>query len=209
MSVIFVSMPIFGVVLVMVLDGSRYESRRNPCVWLPGSSLINQYPRNYHTTYTKHRVGLCRKLSVYLQHCCPTICKDPARYVGKSLNTVSFVTYFFQIFPVIIFFSVVIAILYHYGIIQKMISVIASLMEFTMATTPAESFNAAGNIFIGMVSVIWIETLALLSTPCELFTFWSNALSWIWLIAHWIQEECLLLIIVTFKVVIRLFPIVK
>ena len=51
-----------------------------------------------------------------------------------------------------IYFSFVIAILYHFGVIQTVIRSIAFVMEFTMGITAAESFNAAGNIFIGMVS---------------------------------------------------------
>ncbi|KAK2172996.1 hypothetical protein NP493_914g00032 [Ridgeia piscesae] len=75
----------------------------------------------------------------------------------------------FKILPVIIFFSIVIAILYHYGIMQKMINVVASVMQFTMATSPAESFNAAGNIFIGLgVSLLMIRPLVKTMTRSEL-----------------------------------------
>lgn len=75
----------------------------------------------------------------------------------------------FKILPVIIFFSIVIAILYHYGLMQKMINVIASVMEFTMATSPAESFNAAGNVFIGLgVSLLMIRPLVKTMTRSEL-----------------------------------------
>jgi len=56
-----------------------------------------------------------------------------------------------QIFPIIIYFSAVINILYYWGVMQKVVSGIAWLMQFTMLTTAIESLNAACNIFVGMV----------------------------------------------------------
>ncbi|KAI0243279.1 Solute carrier family 28 member 3 [Lamellibrachia satsuma] len=84
----------------------------------------------------------------------------------------------FKILPVIVFFSIVIAILYHYGIMQKMINVVASVMEFTMATTPAESFNAAGNIFIGLgVSLLMIRPLVKTMTRSELHAVLTSGMA--------------------------------
>ena len=57
-----------------------------------------------------------------------------------------------QVFPIVIFFSSVIAILYYWGLMQMVVRRIAWLMQFTMGTTAIESLNAATNIFIGMVS---------------------------------------------------------
>ena len=55
---------------------------------------------------------------------------------------------------------------------QKMINVVASVMEFTMATTPAESFNAAGNIFIGLVSVMYSSSVEYCGNTSA--TWWST-----------------------------------
>jgi pyrimidine nucleoside transport protein len=54
--------------------------------------------------------------------------------------------------PVVIFFSSTISILYYLGVMQVVILKIAWVMQRTMGTTAAESVNAAGNIFIGIVS---------------------------------------------------------
>lgn len=56
----------------------------------------------------------------------------------------------FQVFPIIIYFSAVINILYYWGVMQFVVCKIAWLMQFTMGTTAIESLNAACNIFIGM-----------------------------------------------------------
>ena len=55
----------------------------------------------------------------------------------------------FTILPVIAYFSSFTYLVWYLGIIQVVIKKIAWLLEITMGTSPAESFNAAGNIFIG------------------------------------------------------------
>lgn len=53
--------------------------------------------------------------------------------------------------PVVVFFCSVIAILYHFGVMQAIIRTIGRLLAFGLGTTPAESLNVAGNMFIGQV----------------------------------------------------------
>ena len=55
----------------------------------------------------------------------------------------------FRILPVIIFFSALMSILYHYGIMQRLIRLIAIVMQKTLNTSGAESLAAAANIFVG------------------------------------------------------------
>jgi CNT family concentrative nucleoside transporter len=56
---------------------------------------------------------------------------------------------FWIIFPSIIFFSSLMSILYHLGIMQRVVSVIAWVMQRTMGTTGPESLSTAANIFVG------------------------------------------------------------
>jgi concentrative nucleoside transporter, CNT family len=56
---------------------------------------------------------------------------------------------FWIIFPTIIFFSSLMSILYHLGIMQKVVNVIAIIMQKTMGTTGPESLSTAANIFVG------------------------------------------------------------
>ncbi|MCX7929218.1 MAG: hypothetical protein N2663_00630 [Chlorobi bacterium] len=51
--------------------------------------------------------------------------------------------------PTIIFFSSVIGILYHLGIIQRVVYAVAWVMSRTMGTSGPESLSAAANIFLG------------------------------------------------------------
>lgn len=55
----------------------------------------------------------------------------------------------FKVLTVIVFFSSFISVLYYLGVMQFLIRNIARFMAAVMGTSPAESLNAAGNIFIG------------------------------------------------------------
>lgn len=55
----------------------------------------------------------------------------------------------FKVLPTVIFFSAFISILYHYGLLQRIVQGIAQLMTRTMRTSGAESLSAAANIFVG------------------------------------------------------------
>lgn len=54
-----------------------------------------------------------------------------------------------QVLPTIIFFSSLVAVGYHIGLLQKVVSVLARIMQKTMGTSGAESLSAAANIFVG------------------------------------------------------------
>jgi CNT family concentrative nucleoside transporter len=58
-------------------------------------------------------------------------------------------TFAFWILPTIIFFSSLMSILYHLGLMQRIVEAIAWLMQKTMRTSGAESLAAAANIFVG------------------------------------------------------------
>ena len=55
----------------------------------------------------------------------------------------------FRLLPTILFFSSLMAVLYHFGIIQKIVKMIANLMQKTMHTSGAETLSVSANIFVG------------------------------------------------------------
>lgn len=59
------------------------------------------------------------------------------------------VNFAFNVLPTIIFFSALSALLYYWGILQKVVYAFAWLMRKTMKLSGAESLAAAGNIFLG------------------------------------------------------------
>ena len=54
-----------------------------------------------------------------------------------------------RVLPIIIFFSSLIAVLYHLGIMQKIIQVIGGLLQKAMGTSRTESLSATANVFVG------------------------------------------------------------
>ena len=61
----------------------------------------------------------------------------------------SLLNFAFRLLPTIIFFSSLMAVLYHFGIIQKIVKLIAKLMQKTMHTSGAETLSVSANIFVG------------------------------------------------------------
>ena len=55
----------------------------------------------------------------------------------------------FNVLPTIIFFASIMTVLYHLGVMQKVVGGIAWVMQRTMRTSGAETLSAAGNIFVG------------------------------------------------------------
>ena len=55
----------------------------------------------------------------------------------------------FNVLPTIIFFASIMTVLYHLGVMQRIVGVIAWVMQRTMRTSGAETLSAAGNIFVG------------------------------------------------------------
>ncbi len=66
--------------------------------------------------------------------------------LGNSQNGVIFA---FQILPIIILVSSISAILYHLGVMQRVVAVLAFVMQRGMRASGAESLNVAANIFLG------------------------------------------------------------
>ena len=55
----------------------------------------------------------------------------------------------FGVLPTIIFFSSLMSMLYYLGVMQKVVSFFAWIMQRTLGTSGAESLSAAANVFVG------------------------------------------------------------
>ena len=72
---------------------------------------------------------------------------EGSRFVfGQGFELVPFA---FRVLPTIIFFSSVVAVLYHLGVIQRVVKVFAVVMTKVMGTSGPESLSASANIFVG------------------------------------------------------------
>lgn len=55
----------------------------------------------------------------------------------------------FRVLPTIIFFSSLMSILYHLGIMQLVVRALSRVMQLSLRTSGAESLSAAANVFVG------------------------------------------------------------
>ena len=62
-------------------------------------------------------------------------------------NTGAFIA--FSVLPTIIFFSALMTVLYHLGVMQKVVDIFSKVMQRTMKTSGSETLAAAANIFLG------------------------------------------------------------
>jgi len=62
---------------------------------------------------------------------------------------VALVNFAFRALPTIIFFSSLMAVLYHFGIIQAIVKWISKAMQKTMGTSGSETLSISANIFVG------------------------------------------------------------
>lgn len=69
-------------------------------------------------------------------------------FEGLVANT-GMAMFAFSVLPTIIFFSALMSITYHYGIMQRVVSFTARIMSRTMKTSGSESLSATANIFLG------------------------------------------------------------
>jgi CNT family concentrative nucleoside transporter len=76
----------------------------------------------------------------------------------------------FRALPTILFFSSLVAILYHVGVLQKVVAGMSRVMEKTLRTSGAESLAAAANIFVGQTEApLLVKPFISTMTRSEIF----------------------------------------
>jgi CNT family concentrative nucleoside transporter len=97
-------------------------------------------------------------------------------YLGIPSNPLS--VFAFSVLPTIIFVSAFFAILYHIGLMQQIIKVVAWIMQFTMRTSGAESTNVAASIFMGQTEApLTIRPFLSGATRSELMTIMTSGMA--------------------------------
>jgi CNT family concentrative nucleoside transporter len=97
-------------------------------------------------------------------------------YLGIPSNPLS--VFAFAVLPTIIFVSAFFAILYHIGLMQQIIKVVAWLMQWTMGTSGAESTNVAASIFMGQTEApLTIRPFLSGATRSELMTIMTSGMA--------------------------------
>jgi CNT family concentrative nucleoside transporter len=100
-----------------------------------------------------------------------------ARFVFGPLMDSGFaiVTY---VLPVIVFMGSLFAMLFHLGVVQRVVRGLAWMLERTLRTSGAESLAAAANIFVGMVEApLLVRPYVERMTRSELFTVMTTGMA--------------------------------
>ncbi len=92
-------------------------------------------------------------------------------------NGVGFV-FAIRVLPVIIFFSSLIAVLYHLNIMQKVIALIGGALQKLLKTSKPESLSATANIFVGQTEApLVVRPFIAKMTQSELFAIMVGGLA--------------------------------
>jgi CNT family concentrative nucleoside transporter len=93
---------------------------------------------------------------------------------NKSLGFI----FAFNVLPVIVFFSSLITVLYHLGIMSWIIRIIGGFLQLTLKTSRPESMSAAANIFVGQTEApLVIKPFIPHMTKSELFAIMVGGLA--------------------------------
>ncbi len=84
----------------------------------------------------------------------------------------------FQVLPTIIFFSAITSLLFHFGILQRVVFVFAWFMKRTLKLSGAESLSAAANVFVGQTEApLLVKPYIEKMTRSELLCLMSGGMS--------------------------------
>ncbi|GKW50297.1 NupC/NupG family nucleoside CNT transporter [Halomonas sp. NCCP-2165] len=83
-----------------------------------------------------------------------------------------------KVLPVIVFFSSLIAVLYHLGIMQWVIRLLGGALQRVLGTSRTESLSATANIFVGQTEApLVVRPFIARMTPSQLFAVMSGGLA--------------------------------
>lgn len=96
--------------------------------------------------------------------------EEGTRFVFGPLMDSGF-SFALNVLPVIIFMGSVFAVLYHLGVVQRVVDVFAWMLARTMRLSGAESLAAVANVFVGMIeSSLVVKPYLSRMTQSELFS---------------------------------------
>ncbi len=83
-----------------------------------------------------------------------------------------------DVLPIIIFMGSIFSILYHLGVVQALVNLLAAGLSRTLGTSGAESLAAVANIFVGMAEApLLVRPYIAAMTNSELFTLMATGMA--------------------------------
>jgi CNT family concentrative nucleoside transporter len=100
-----------------------------------------------------------------------------SRFVFGSLAETGF-SFVVNVLPIIVFMGAVFAVLYHLGVMQRVVDLLAAGLGRTLGTSGAESLAAVANVFLGMTeSALVVRPYLERMTRSELFCLMTVGMS--------------------------------
>jgi CNT family concentrative nucleoside transporter len=94
---------------------------------------------------------------------------------GLTQTGFSFVV---NVLPIIVFMGSVFAVLYHLGVVQRVVDALAWCLARTMGSSGAESLAAVANVFVGMTeAALVVKPFVARMTRSELFTLMATGMA--------------------------------
>ncbi len=99
------------------------------------------------------------------------------RFVFGSLAETGF-SFVVNVLPIIIFMGSVFAVLYHLGLMQRVVDLLAAALGRLLGTSGAESLAAVANVFVGMTeAALVVKPFVAAMTRSELFTLMTTGMA--------------------------------
>ena len=141
---------LLGIAVLLLLAAGFSTNRRaiklRAVLW--GLALQLAFATLILKTALGHRVFRCAKDVV---QGVMGFANEGGRFVfGDGMLGLAPFTFVIHVPATIIFFSAIMAVLYHLGIMQKIVLAMAKVMKHSMGVSGAESLSAAANVFVGM-----------------------------------------------------------
>lgn len=106
-----------------------------------------------------------------------SVTETGSRFVFGALYDVG-PSFLMTVFPIIIFMGSLYGVLYHLGVIQTLIRVMARALARTMRLSGAESLSAVANIFVGMAeAALLVRPYVERMTRSEIFTLMTTGMA--------------------------------
>lgn len=94
-----------------------------------------------------------------------------------SIENVGF-SFAVHVLPIIIFFSALMSVLYHLGVMQWVVRGVGGALRYLLGTQPVESLNAAANMFVGQTEApLVVRPYLTRLTDAQLFTIMVSGLA--------------------------------
>jgi CNT family concentrative nucleoside transporter len=157
-----------------------FSSARKSINWRTvGGAFAIQASLGAFILYSEGGISFLNSLTVYVANVI-SYSEDGIRFLFNGLLGSESLGFIFAInvLPVIIFFSSLIAVLYHLGIMSFVIRIIGGTLQKLLGTSRPESMSAAANIFVGQTEApLIIKPFLPTMTRSELFAVMVGGLA--------------------------------